>query len=212
MAADPQRIRMTIEEFFQFVSESETKYEYHHGYAVAMAGGTGEHSRVKVKLMRLFNEQLYSGPCVVYDSDMLVEVAEDVVFFPDLIVSCDRADHEPENRVIRSPHLLIEVLSPSTERIDRLTKAMDYRQCDSIQEYAFVNTRYQMVEVFRRMHGEKGDEWTSHIYHPGQDAEFASLDIKIPVSAIYHRTPVPLQENFPPSPGPTKRKLTQSEE
>jgi Uma2 family endonuclease len=206
MAADPQRIRMTLEEYFQLNDKSDIKYEYHHGYAIAQAGGTGGHSRVKVNLTRLFDEQLYSGPCYVYDADMLVEVAEDVRVYPDLTVSCDVADHVPENAVVRSPHFLIEVLSPSTESTDRLEKSVEYRACASVEEYALVSTRYQMVEVFRKIRGEKGEEWVHHVYHPGQEAEFASLDITIPVSAIYHRTGVPLIEDVPPLPGPKKSK------
>src|SRR6266568_3426701 len=186
MAADPQRARMTVAEFFKLVEESnDVRYEYYHGYAVAMAGGTVEHSRVKVNLAMLFNQRLLSGPCYVFDSDMYTELAEDIYVLPDLVVSCDVTDNQRGNTYISSPRMAIEALSPSTQRWDRTEKAAAYRRCEWVQEYAFVHTNYQKVEVFRRIaaqHEDEEDQWTSHVYFPGEDAEFASLHLTIPVS------------------------------
>ena len=205
MAADPQHVHMTVAEFFKLAEESDffKRYEYWHGYAVAMAGGRAKHSRVKMNLAMLFNQKFSSGPCNAYDADMYVKLAEDVLILPDLSVSCDAADHDPDNLIIRSPYLVIEALSDSTEGSDRKEKATAFRQCESIQEYAFVNTRYQLVEVFRRIpaeHEDMEDMWISHFYYPDQDAVFESLGISISVSDIYRRTSIPRIEDLPPSP------------
>ncbi len=46
--------------------------------------------------------------------------------------------------------MIVEVLSPSTEKIDRREKWLAYRQLDSLQESMLVDQERQWGEVFRR--------------------------------------------------------------
>lgn len=53
-------------------------------------------------------------------------------------------------RVIDDPTLIIEVLSPSTEAIDRREKLAAYRRIPSVQEYVMVAQDQRSVEIYRR--------------------------------------------------------------
>ena len=92
-----------------------------------------------------------------------------------------------EQLQVQAPRVVVEVLSDSTEGKDRIRKANLYHACPTIQEYVLIATKYQAVEVQRR----SGDEWTLHLFGPGDEIELASLGIRFPLSILYRGTAVP---------------------
>ncbi|QBD81248.1 Uma2 family endonuclease [Ktedonosporobacter rubrisoli] len=156
MAADPQRW-LSVEEYLELDSASlDLKYEYLSGQIRAMNGGTTNHAWLSINMLTQLNEQLRSGPCLVYNSDMRVQLAHNCYVYPDVTISCDVADAQGENVIVRAPHLVVEVLLPSTEAYDRGEKFARYQSCASVQEYVLVNYRQQLIEVFRR----QGAKWS----------------------------------------------------
>ena len=69
-------------------------------------------------------------------------------FYPDVVVTCDEHDNDPQ--LVQFPSLIIEVLSPSTEAADRGIKFAKYRQFSTLQEYVLVQVEQPGVELFRR--------------------------------------------------------------
>lgn len=57
-------------------------------------------------------------------------------YSPDLVVTGDQRDSE--ERFIRYPKLIVEVLSESTERVDRHEKFFAYTQIETLEEYVLV--------------------------------------------------------------------------
>src|SRR2546421_10097943 len=92
--------------------------------------------------------------------------------------------------IIYSPRLVVEVLSPSTETRDRGKKFKAYQKCPSVEEYVLIKTEYQEVEIYNR----QSDIWTYRQFGPGQEVEFLSIGLTIPITALYRRTDVPEQE------------------
>ena len=64
-------------------------------------------------------------------------------------------------QVVKFPCLLIEVLSPSTEALDRGAKFSKYRQFSALREYVLVQVEQPGVEVFRR---NEADQWVLSEY------------------------------------------------
>jgi Uma2 family endonuclease len=64
------------------------------------------------------------------------------------------------------PVLIVEVLSPSTERIDRYEKLLAYRQVPSLQEYVLIAQERMLVEIHRRGTDE---EWEHEILTEPED-------------------------------------------
>ncbi|GCE08923.1 Uma2 family endonuclease [Dictyobacter aurantiacus] len=195
MAANPQRLYMTAEQYLALDRASDTKYEYLDGEAVAMSGDSVNHSRLAGKLFFLLTRALgSSGPCITYNSDIRVLVAKRQYIYPDVTVSCDENDHRGEQDTIFSPRLVVEVISPSTEAIDRGRKLNWYRSHPSIQEYMLINTRVQMVEIFSR--GKPGDPWTYQTYSAGETFQLACLDLSLAVDDIYAGLRIPLPDTL----------------
>jgi Uma2 family endonuclease len=168
----------------------DVKYEYIDGHMYAMSGGTIDHARIAMNLIRALDDHLQRGSCRVFSSDVRLQVAEKKYFYPDVTVSCNPEDwQQGKSDIIRFPRLVIEVLSPSTEARDRRKKSPSYQACPTIQEYALISTQYQMVEVFRLC--ADGNMWLYQQYEPDQIVELASVRLTIPLSHIYRFTDVP---------------------
>jgi Uma2 family endonuclease len=133
-----------------------------------------------------------SGPCRVYNSDARVKVGKKRYVYPDVTVSCDVSDHRRDNDILHSPHLVVEVLSPSTESIDRVKKLQWYTQHPCIEEYVLVNTRVQRVELYRRKPAGEDYTWHNYCWSAGEEIELDSLDLRIPVDELYADLRIPL--------------------
>ena len=64
------------------------------------------------------------------------------------MVTCDSEDTESLYK--RSPCLIVEVLSPSTEVIDRREKLIAYRNLSSLRYYLLVSHEKRQVECYAR--------------------------------------------------------------
>ena len=190
MATHPQKRKMTVEEYFQLDSDPTAKYEYIEGYAVAMSGGSVAHEWVAKNIVRELDRIFQDDPCQAHTSDMKVLVpATGSYFLPDVSVSCDENDNNLDSQAMRSPRVVVEVLSPTTEADDRDYKLFYYRTLPSLQEYVLVSTRYQFVEIYRRQ--QNSETWLYQTYRPGQPVRLESLGIELTFAEIYRRVPVP---------------------
>jgi len=185
VVAKPEKIPMSVEEYLELDrSSSDIRYEYANGYAYMMSGGTPQHALIignfQGELSRQFRQR--RKRCQAYPADATVWLSEEIYVHPDVAVTCDERDLAATDS-LRSPCLVVEVLSPSTERKDRGAKFDWYRACESIQEVVFVRTEHPLVEVYRRKSANK--QWLLQIYAFGEDVELTSLDLLIPVGVIY---------------------------
>ena len=103
-------------------------------------------------------------------------------FYPDVVVTCDARDNDPQ--LVQFPCLIIEVLSPSTEAVDRGTKFAKYRQFLTLQEYVLVQVEQPGVEMFRR--NEKG-QWVLSEYNLGDSLQLESVNVEIAIADLYRQ-------------------------
>jgi Uma2 family endonuclease len=193
VAQEDRARRYSVEEWRAILEHSDIKYEYHNGWLVAMAGGTLDHSRIAINAIRALEDEAGDGPCRVYNSDAAVRLSPSEYRFADAVVTCDERDQGAVKEV-RAPRVAVEVLSDSTEREDRTEKFALYRACPTVEEYVLIATRYQAVEVYRRA----PDDWTVHVYRPGERVELRSIAVQFAVADLYRLSQVPA----PRRPGP----------
>src|SRR5262245_59974595 len=118
--------RMSVAEYLEFEERTEARHEYVDGYIYAMSGATSPHNLIVVNLY--FHARLARPPqgCRIFMQGQKVHVASsNSIYYPDLVASCDQTD--AADSYLERPCFVIEVLSPSTERIDRTEKRDDYR-------------------------------------------------------------------------------------
>jgi Uma2 family endonuclease len=192
MTALPNRLTMSIEEYLALDRNStETRYEYIDGHVTMMAGGTLDHATISLNIASTLRGLLRGSSCRVFSSDARVRLSATRYVIPDVTVSCDGRDRGRVD-VIQYPHLVVEVLSPTTEDYNRGRKFTYYRECPTIQEYVMVNTEYQAVEVCRRA---RNDLWSFLVSRSGEDVELASLGVHFPITAVYEDVTFPPEDD-----------------
>ena len=106
--------------------------------------------------------------------------------YPDVIVACGEArfrfDLSPP--VLENPTLIFEILSPSTEKLDRGRKYEQYLQIPSLLGYFLVAQDKPLIEAYQR----SGDDWLpSEFVGLDSTLQIPPLDCEIPLSEIYRQ-------------------------
>lgn len=177
--------KYTREEYFELLQASEMKLEYHYGYITAMAGGNPRNSLIATNLRWRLSEKLDDKDCLVYDSDLAVEMeAGNRYVFPDATVVCgDQVFSNYNKHALTNPVSIIEVLSKSTENYDRNDKFRLYRSIPSLREYVLIDSDKPVVESFFR---EGEGLWRiSTASKLDASIHLYALAIDIPLAQIY---------------------------
>lgn len=160
------------------------RHEYVQGQIYAMTGASKVHGTLALNIASLLRTHLRGSPCRAWTADMKVHVAAArAYYYPDVVVTCSPQDLDasaPKNH-LTAPQVIVEVLSASTEQVDRREKWLNYRQLPSLREYVLIDQERQWIEVFRR--GDEG--WLHEISLPGQTLTLRSLDLQLAMDEIY---------------------------
>jgi Uma2 family endonuclease len=184
MSALPKH-HWTPEEYLEFERQSDTKHEYVDGEIYDMVGGSYNHNVIGANTIRLLGNALLDGPCTVSTSDTKVRVTKTMYTYPDAAVVCgDPAFEGDRTDVLLNPILIVEVLSPSTEKYDRGDKFQSYRSLASLESYLLIAQDTPHVEHWAR----QGDQWVfSEAKGLETEIEIASLGVRLALAGIYHR-------------------------
>ena len=174
--------RISAEDYLAGEECSDIRHEYVAGQVFAMVGGTLGHNQVAMNLTFLLRNHLQGTSCSVYMSDVKVRIeAADAFYYPDVVVSCEPTD--PKDLFLTDPVLVIEVLSSSTENIDRREKMLNYQKLPNLKEYVLVSSVSRQVEVYRRNGDLLGEV---EIAGPEDSGVWlSSVEAQVPLAEIY---------------------------
>lgn len=181
-ASEEEALFMTWEEYLVFEDQSPYRHEYVNGTVYAMSGASLAHNRIAQKLVSAFAAHLKGGPCEPFFLEAKLEIqagTDLIMYYPDVMVSCRPEDRT--DQIVRNPKLVVEILSKSTQHIDRREKAMTYQRVAAIEEYVLIAQNQPRVIVHRR-----AEDWRPMLYS-GMDArvEFRSIGLQMPLAQIY---------------------------
>ena len=174
--------RLTVDAYLAGENDGQWRHEFVDGRVFAMAGASERHNVVKLNIAGALNAAV-DEPCRVFDGDMKLRVdqGQDIRFYyPDVFVSC--ASDNDDAYVRRDAVLIIEVLSPSTERTDRFEKFQAYTSLPMLSEYAIVERDVPRLEFYRRRTG-----WARELHGPGASVTFESIAQTMTLDEIYRR-------------------------
>jgi len=181
---------MSESEYLSFEAQSPTRHEYVAGEVFAMTGTTMRHNAVALNLVSTLRTHLKGSPCRAFMSDIRVRVQrQGAYYYPDIVVNCsDAGQSEDLDAVtITDPVLIVEVLSPSTEAIDRREKLIAYRTLPSLVEYVLVSTDRARVEV-HRLDGD--GKWVKIEYVGDEPVALTSVGLNVAMRSVYEDVPV----------------------
>ncbi|MBD0263115.1 MAG: Uma2 family endonuclease [Tolypothrix sp. T3-bin4] len=188
MVTNKREYYISPEEYLEGEKVSQVKHEYIDGEVYAMAGASDAHVTITGNLFSLLRNHVRGTGCRVYMADMKAQIqAINRYYYPDVMVTWDTQDREFEY-FKSSPCLIVEVLSGSTEALDRGKKFTDYRHLQSLQEYVLISQDTMSVECFRR--NEEG-RWVLYPYEKGEEVHLASVAFRFCIATIYEDVVLP---------------------
>lgn len=172
--------RMTFDAYLAFEDTTETRHELMDGIVYAMSGASDVHNLICGNLFLLIGGPML-GKCQVFQSGVKLKVyhaRDSDGYYPDVMVSCAPTDRDCLYR--QEPVLLVEVMLPSTARVDRGEKRLNYLQIPSLVEYVLVAQDIPKVEVMRRR-----TSWSTEEFYPGETLTLDSVGLTLAMDDIY---------------------------
>lgn len=180
--SEEEALFMTWEEYLAFEEQSPYRHEYVNGTVYAMSGASLAHNRIAQKLVAAFGAHLEGGPCEPFFLEAKLEIRtgrDKIMYYPDVMVSCRPEDRT--DQIVRNPKLVVEILSKSTQHIDRREKAMTYQRVAAIEEYVLISQNQPRVIVHRR-----AEDWRPMLYtETAAWVEFRSIGLSLPLEQMY---------------------------
>lgn len=181
---------MTRDAFLRWEERQPVKYEFDGISPVAMTGVSVNHARIQTNVVRALGSRLDGGPCEVFGSDLKIAVAESIRY-PDILVTCGPLGGQ--DRIVTSPVVVFEILSPSTQGIDRIVKNREYRDTPSIQRYIILEQDQPAATVFAR----NGDLWAVEVLTGVETISLPEIGATLPLADCYRGVTFPEPETDP---------------
>lgn len=145
-------LRMSAAEYLEWERQQSSRHEYHDGEVFAMAGGSPRHNFLALAIGAELRAGLRDRGCHVLSSDQRIAADEGARYvYADAVAVCDGLRSEAfTGDVLKSPSVVVEVLSPGTESYDRGEKWQAYQRLPSLSDYVLVSQRGVRVEHFQR--------------------------------------------------------------
>src|SRR5487761_1071489 len=173
---------MSVAEFLRWDDGSDTRYELVGGFPLAMAPPAEAHRMLATRLAsridaalarrRSCNAQIEAG--------IIRPDRADSYFVADIAATCAR--NERGRQAIEDPILIVEILSPETERHDRLSKVPAYRNIESVEEILLIDSESLYAELLWR----DGDRWIAQLVRGSEGVlRLASIGLAVAMAELY---------------------------
>lgn len=174
-------IPISNDAYLQGELESEIRHEFYDGQVYAMAGAGEKHNVISLNLATALRQKARGTNCTTFIADMKLFIPGlNRYYYPDVLLTCDPEDNHEYYK--RNPCLIIEVLSPATENIDRREKLHAYQDIRSVKEYLLVSQEKMQVELYRR----DDRHWQYSLLNDDTDVlHLDCLDLSITMPEIY---------------------------
>ena len=146
-----------------------------------ITGGSLDHSTIASNLWTALRETLRASGCRAFRGETKV-IANNSIRYPDLTVTCSPMSGGDD--LVPDPIVVVEVVSPRTEREDRGRKKFDYFSTPSIRQYAIVEQDERRIDLYTRA----GDYWTDEIISGDAVLRLTSIGVDVPLDLIYEDT------------------------
>jgi Uma2 family endonuclease len=176
------KVRMNVDEFLAWSeAQSRGRYELVDGEIVAMSPERARHNLVKLEVALALRAAIAAAelPCTVFTDGITVVIDDRNTREPDATVQCG-VGVDLESTIAAAPMIVVEVVSPSSERVDTETKLVDYFSVASIRHYLIVLPEKRIVVHHQR---NDGGDIATRIAHDG-DVVLNPPGITVPVVAL----------------------------
>jgi Uma2 family endonuclease len=178
----PGKIVLTYDDYC-LLPNDRNRYEILDGDFFVTPAPRVNHQRISRRLLRFLDDHVLANNLgEIFAAPIDVILAPTTVVQPDLIfIAHDRAHIITERAIEGAPTLVVEILSPTTQQIDRVTKAQLYAKY-GVPHYWLIDPDQHVIEAYG-LSGEQynlvtrvqdADLFTSSVF-PGLSIQISDL-------------------------------------
>jgi Uma2 family endonuclease len=168
------------EQYLAQEAASPVKHEFVGQRVYAMAGASERHNTITGNLFAACHAAA-RGACRPFMSDMRLRLdGGTAYYYPDVMLVCDPTDTEPMFKTATC--MVAEVMSKSTEPIDRREKLIAYQKLPSLRECLLVAQDEALVEHYQRVSPR---EWALTTLGLADTIELLCISLKLAVANLY---------------------------
>lgn len=146
-----ENIFISLEQYFKMREESDALIEYIDGLAYMSPSPSTKHQRISSILQIKIGIYLQGKSCEVFSAPYDIELKKEgidgtKIVIPDLSIICDKSGFT-ETKYVGVPSIIIEILSPSNQSHDLITKLNLYMKY-GVQEYWIINPMLDSITIY----------------------------------------------------------------
>jgi Uma2 family endonuclease len=172
-------------EYLEMERASDEKHEYFDGQVYNMSGASLKHIKISVNLTIQIGKFLEDKECNVLAENMRTTNADRSAYmYPDVIIVCGKEELEDDKfDTLLNPAVIFEILSPSTQNVDKGRKLLYCQQIPSLKEYYMIDTIKQRIYIVKKQNDGK---WAYQT--PVESIFIETIQFNLSLSAIYKGT------------------------
>ncbi|MDY0405175.1 Uma2 family endonuclease [Virgibacillus sp. 179-BFC.A HS] len=148
-----RRDAISFDAYLQIREESDARLEYIDGIVYMSTSPSTKHQRISAELLFAFKNFLKSRSCEVLPAPYDIELKNDTmegtkIVIPDITIICDKSGFT-DARYVGVPSMVVEILSPSNQSHDLITKLNLYMNY-GVEEYWIVNPMLNALGLFSK--------------------------------------------------------------
>jgi Uma2 family endonuclease len=142
-----RKTKLTEAEYLELERNSEVRHEFIDGRMLEMPGPSKTHIRIVTNITVALAPPAHQQDCRFVASDGKLRSLQGRFYYPDVMICCLEST---DTHIEDAPCFLLEVISPSTEAMDRGRKFDEYTSIHSLNQYVLVAQDEQRLTVFTR--------------------------------------------------------------
>jgi Uma2 family endonuclease len=170
---------LTFDQYLEIEAQAETRHEFVDGFMFAMAGSTKSHNLITSNIHSRLRVASKKTSCRAYMENVKLRTLDGIGYYPDVILTCD---DDITDLVIRTPCLIIEVLSKSTSEVDHTEKWLNYQRIPSLNMYVMVAQDRRFLEVYTR---QADGSWRYETLEDAGTLKFAYVNASMTLDDVY---------------------------
>ena len=164
--------------------QNPVKSEYLNGRVVGPSGSNRWHNLIASNIAVAVGSRIHSGKNDLYIGNMRVKLRNNFICYPDVIIVGGEPSFADQNGdLLLNPTVVFEIISNSTNTLDKTQKLESFLAMDSIREYVQVKEDEMRIEQYAKQNAK---QWIYKIYNERDDVvSLESIACKVSLSEIY---------------------------
>lgn len=174
----------TTEDYVMAERQSPAKNEFLNGRVIGRSSSNRWHNLIVSNTAVAIGSRVHGAKSDLYIGNMRVILRNNFVCYPDIVVvNGEPAFGDQNGDLLLNPTVVIEIISQSTNTLDKTQKVEAFLAMDSIRECILVKEDEMRIEHYAKQNAK---QWIYKIYNERDDVmSMESINCKVSLAEIY---------------------------